>query len=147
MSTGHLIYRHYRANLEYLDRGQHSLFYIHQGDLMLTQKKQILFFVESVSLAHTTRSLALANSLDKNKFKVTFAIFELQEIIKKEFAGYKVIPLQTGIRSKVFIEALSRGKLPHTDELLERNIEEAAAYRCSVRFRVCRKVTPKKRNE
>lgn len=91
---------------------------------MNNQKRKILFFVESITLAHLTRSLGLAQTLDSQKVEVIFAIFNMPEVLRKEFATYRVIQLKTGIPSKVFTECLAKGTLPHTEDLIEDYIQE-----------------------
>lgn len=89
-------------------------------------KKRVLFFAETVSLAHATRPLVLATELSKGHEEIYFAAGPHPEFISRELAktGLKPIPLQSCIPEKEFASALKNGTLPYTVENLERAITE-----------------------
>jgi UDP:flavonoid glycosyltransferase YjiC (YdhE family) len=71
------------------------------------RRKRILFVAEGVSLAHVTRPLVLARSLDTNLFEIHFACTSGYESILKNLAA-RFWPI-TSIGSDRFLKSLSAG--------------------------------------
>jgi UDP:flavonoid glycosyltransferase YjiC (YdhE family) len=89
--------------------------------------KKILFFAETVTLAHATRASVLAKAFDSTKEEVHLAIGEHPAFIARELeliSGLKKYDLKSSISSDVFLKALAQGKIPHTRELLDRAVKE-----------------------
>ncbi len=89
--------------------------------------KKILFFAETVTLAHATRASVLAKAFDSTKEEVHLAIGKHPDFIARELdliPGLKSYELKSSISSEVFLNALAQGKIPHTRERLERAVQE-----------------------
>jgi UDP:flavonoid glycosyltransferase YjiC (YdhE family) len=77
------------------------------------ERKKILFFAEAVTLAHVARALALAQTLDPQRFDIHFACADGYDFCFKDSA-FTRWPVKS-IPSKQFLQALAAGK-PVYDE-------------------------------
>ncbi len=91
---------------------------------MKFQKHKILFFAESLTLAHVTRPWTLALYLADQNFEVYFAVSDLPSNLKNNVRDVKIIELKTSIDSKLFSTELEKGSLPFTEEVLLTQVQE-----------------------
>ncbi len=85
---------------------------------------KIVFMVESVTMAHPTRSFELATSLIQAGHKVVFAATESPLFLKSQNHGMTWVDLHEGVASKVFLQALERAALPYTVKGLDQAMRE-----------------------
>lgn len=85
---------------------------------------KILFMVESVTMAHPTRSFELATSLVQAGHDVVFAATESPLFLKSQNHGMTWVDLQEGITSKVFLKSLENASLPYTVKGLDQAMRE-----------------------
>jgi len=89
----------------------------------MSQRKRILFFAEAVTLAHVTRPLVLAQSLDSARYDVHFACAEGFEFVFPEDSSISMWPLNS-ISSEQFIKALASGARFYDKKTLSAYIAE-----------------------
>lgn len=87
-------------------------------------KKRVLFMVETVTLAHIARSSTLALSLDPSKFEVIFAYGEASPLVLSKLSDFKLCTLRSCVRSKDFLAALNKGKVPYDLNRVKDQVEE-----------------------
>lgn len=85
------------------------------------QTKCILFFAESVTLAHIVRSLVLANSLNSNRNKIFFATGKKYAYLVKK-SGHNLYQIPS-ISPTLFLERVAKGKPIYTRKELKLSIE------------------------
>lgn len=89
----------------------------------MTNKKRILFFSESITLAHITRPWAMACSLSENEYEVFFAVSELPNFIPNNNHIY-IVKLLTSVSSSEFSNHLEKGTLPYNQLLITHQVQE-----------------------
>jgi len=82
---------------------------------------RILFMAEDVTLAHVTRPLVLANSLNRNEYEIFFATGETH-VSLVESNGYPCHRIQV-LSSLVFLDRLSKGRPVHTSKELRDSVK------------------------
>jgi UDP:flavonoid glycosyltransferase YjiC (YdhE family) len=85
---------------------------------------KIVFMVESVTMAHPTRSFELATSLIQAGHEVVFAATESPIFLKSQNHGMTWVDLKEGVTSKVFLKALENASLPYTVKGLDQAMRE-----------------------
>lgn len=85
---------------------------------------KVLFMVESVTMAHPTRSFELATHLVQKGHQVVFAATESPLFLKSQDHGMTWVDLQTGISSKEFLQSLEKASLPYTVQGLDQALTE-----------------------
>lgn len=83
--------------------------------------QRILFVAEDVTLAHVTRPLVLANSLDRSRYEIFFATGERYRYLV-ENSGHSLYTIPT-LSSEVFLERLAKGKPVYTKDELKSSVE------------------------
>ena len=86
------------------------------------QRKKILFIAEAVTLAHVGRGIALASTLDPERFDVHFACANGYDFCFKDskFTRWSI----TSIPSAQFLQALAAGKPVYSEATLTRYVVE-----------------------
>lgn len=87
------------------------------------QRKRILFFAEAVTLAHITRPLVLAQSLDAKQYDVHFACAGGFDFVFAEDFNITRWPINS-IPSKKFIKALATGSRFYNKKTLSNYVNE-----------------------
>ena len=85
-------------------------------------KPRILFMGENVTLAHVTRPIVLAKSLDKEMYEVLLATGEDSATLVQS-AGLDYIKINT-IPSSVFVERVTKGKQAYTVDEYDSYVKE-----------------------
>ncbi len=83
---------------------------------------RILFFAETVTLAHLARPIALAKGLDATSHDITIACDPRYQRFLAE-APWRTVPLSS-ISSQQFLNALAQGKPVYDEETLRRYVED-----------------------
>lgn len=86
------------------------------------RKLHVLFFGEAVTLAHVARPVALAGTLDPERYRVTLAADSRYDHLMRP-DGLERVPLGT-ISTGQFLEALARGSPVYRVDTLERYVAE-----------------------
>jgi UDP:flavonoid glycosyltransferase YjiC (YdhE family) len=95
----------------------------------LNSKKPVLFIGEAVSLAHVTRPLVLAKSLDAQEYEIHFACDPRYESLVGAVPHIQYWPIRS-IPSKTFVKAADRGGLVLQEKDIESYvIQELALFR------------------
>lgn len=93
--------------------------------MMNSEKQKILFFCESVTLAHIIRPLSLIRLLDPNKYEIAVASAAHTQKLFQEFQNrFHVITCQT---SDSFKQALAKGTSFVDENLLRQQVKEDLA--------------------
>ena len=82
--------------------------------------QRILFVAEDVTLAHVTRPLVLANSLDRSRYEIFLATGERYRYLV-ENSGHGLYTIPT-LSSEVFLERLAKGKPVYTRDELKASV-------------------------
>jgi UDP:flavonoid glycosyltransferase YjiC (YdhE family) len=91
----------------------------------MKMKKRILFFCETVTLAHFIRSHSLIKSLAGDEYEIHLAAGEIPPSMLAEVSSVcQVWPLPSAIASKVFLQALAQGRLPYSRSVVESQVQE-----------------------
>jgi len=86
-----------------------------------TIAKRIVFVAEDVTLAHVTRPLVLANSLDQHCYKIFIATGKkYRYLLENDRHSLYTIPT---LASEIFLERLARGKPVYTKDELKSSVE------------------------
>lgn len=88
------------------------------------RKKKVLFFSESVTLAHVARPLSLAAALDPQKYDIHIALGSIPSFLTSQLRQFTTWNLSTAVSSKEFIAALAKGDLPYKKGRLQKQINE-----------------------
>lgn len=80
-------------------------------------KIKILFIGEAVSLAHISRPLVLASSLDQNIYDLTFACDPIYQKFVNQYPGIAYVPLKS-IAPEAFMKSLYYGKTIYNQKTL-----------------------------
>lgn len=91
---------------------------------MKLTKQKILFFAESLTLAHITRPWALASSLSDQDYDIYFAVSSLPVFLKNNMKTMQLIDLKTSIDSNLFTSCLEKATLPFTEETIYQQVQE-----------------------
>lgn len=94
-------------------------------------KIKILFIGEAVSLAHISRPLVLADSLDKNVYELTFACDPIYQKFVNQYTGIAYVPLKS-IAPEAFMKSLYYGKTIYTQKTLHNYVKDDVALINSV---------------
>ena len=86
-------------------------------------KKRILFVGEAVSLAHVTRPLILAQSLDRERYEIHFACDLRYESLISGSPYVQYWPIRS-IPSRIFVKAADRGEFAYRKSDLEFYLKE-----------------------
>ena len=86
-------------------------------------KKRILFIGEAVSLAHVTRPLTLAQSLDREQYEIHFACDPRYESLISGSPHIQYRPIRS-IPSRIFVNAADRGEFAYRKSDLEFYLKE-----------------------
>jgi UDP:flavonoid glycosyltransferase YjiC (YdhE family) len=86
-------------------------------------KIKILFIGEAVSLAHISRPLVLANSLDKNIYELTFACDPIYKKFVNQYPEITYVPL-TSISPEAFMKSLYYGKTIYDQKTLHSYVKD-----------------------
>ncbi len=86
------------------------------------RKLHVLFFGEAVTLAHVARPVALAGTLDPERYRVTLAADTRYDHLMRP-DGLERVPLDT-ISTGRFLEALARGSPVYREDTLERYVAD-----------------------
>lgn len=89
----------------------------------MTGKKSILFVGEGVSLAHVSRPLVLAQSLDPNKFDIYFACDPRYQALLKVAPHIQYCPIRS-IPSENFVSAINYGWFDWDKDNIESYIQQ-----------------------
>jgi len=89
----------------------------------MAQRKRILFFAEAVTLAHVTRPLVLAQSLDSTQYEVHFACAKGFDFVFPKNSNITRWYIHS-IPSKTFIKALASGARFYNKKTLTNYINE-----------------------
>lgn len=85
-------------------------------------KKRILFIGEDLTLAHVTRPMVLAESLDIDKYDITFATgHQYNQFVQN--LNFKTHTIST-LSSKIFLERLAKGKPIFLSNEIEKYVKE-----------------------
>ncbi|MCM2280703.1 MAG: hypothetical protein NDI61_02520 [Bdellovibrionaceae bacterium] len=87
-------------------------------------KKRILFVCETVTLAHIMRPLELACALDRDHYDVHLAAGEFPKFLEPQLRQLTLWPLFSAVPSKVFLQALAKGRLPYDVDRVEQQVQE-----------------------
>ncbi|MGD8630206.1 MAG: glycosyltransferase [Gammaproteobacteria bacterium] len=88
----------------------------------MIRRKRILFFAEAVTLAHVTRPLILARSLDPERYEVHFACASGYDFLFED-AGFTRWSIET-IPAERFLNALATGSRLYNYQTLVRYLED-----------------------
>ena len=83
--------------------------------------QRILFVAEDVTLAHVTRPLVLANSLDRSHYEIFFATGKRYRHLV-EGSGYSLCTIPT-LSSEIFLDRLAKGKPVYTKDDLKVSVQ------------------------
>jgi len=83
--------------------------------------KRIVFFAEDVTLAHVTRPLVLANSLDRHLYEIFFATSEKYRYLL-ENSGHSLYTIPT-LSSRIFLDRLAKGQPVYTKDELKASVK------------------------
>jgi UDP:flavonoid glycosyltransferase YjiC (YdhE family) len=89
---------------------------------MIRNRKRVLFFCEAVTLAHVARPLALAESLDADRYDIAMACASRYHNFFKG-KPWQFIPLQS-IGGQQFLRALSRGSPVYDTQTLRQYVKD-----------------------
>lgn len=89
----------------------------------MRSKIKILFIGEAVSLAHISRPLVLANSLDRNIYDLTFACDPIYKKFVAQYADIAYVPLKS-ISPEAFMKSLYYGKTIYDQKTLHNYVKE-----------------------
>lgn len=89
----------------------------------MNRKKRILFIGEAVALAHVTRPLVLAKSLDPQQYDIHFACDPRYQFLLSGSPHIQYWPIRS-IPSKTFVKAASRGKYAYKKSDLESYLDQ-----------------------
>jgi UDP:flavonoid glycosyltransferase YjiC (YdhE family) len=88
-------------------------------------RTKLLFFCETVTMAHLMRTWALLKEVDQSRFEVHLAAGEVPEFLNKEISQHvQLWPLHTAPRSADFLRHLANGTLPYTTEFVDAQVQE-----------------------
>ena len=83
--------------------------------------RRIVFFAEDVTLAHVTRPLVLANSLDRSRYEIFFATGERYRYLIED-SGHSLYTIPT-LSSDIFLDRLAKGKPVYTKDELKASVK------------------------
>jgi UDP:flavonoid glycosyltransferase YjiC (YdhE family) len=88
-------------------------------------RTKLLFFCETVTMAHLMRSWTLLKEIDRTKYEIHLAACEVPEFLKAEITQHvQLWPLDSSPRSADFLRHLAKGSLPYTFEFVEKQVAE-----------------------
>lgn len=91
---------------------------------MKASPKKIIFFAETVTLAHAARSIAIADQLRKQgRYTIFLAMDKRYDKVIGNIEYYR-IPLRSTIDSELFFERINKGLPIYSEETLVRYVEE-----------------------
>ena len=100
--------------------------YLEDQESLMPKAKRILFFAEAVTLAHVTRPLVLAQSLDPSRYEVHFACAEEFDFVFPKDPTFTRWTINS-ISSKDFIKSLASGARLYNKATLSNYINEDIA--------------------
>jgi len=83
--------------------------------------QRIIFFAEDVTLAHVTRPLVLANSLDRYRYEIFFATGKKYRYLL-ENSGHSLYTIPT-LSSRIFLDRLAKGQPVYTKDDLKASVK------------------------
>jgi UDP:flavonoid glycosyltransferase YjiC (YdhE family) len=83
--------------------------------------QRIIFFAEDVTLAHVTRPLVLANSLDRHRYEIFFATGERYRYLLENL-GHSLYTIPT-LSSQIFLDRLAKGQPVYTKDDLKASVK------------------------
>ena len=83
--------------------------------------RRIVFVAEDVTLAHVTRPLVLANSLDRSRYEIFFATGKKYRYLL-ENSRHSLYTITT-LASEIFLDRLAKGKPVYTKDELKASVE------------------------